>query len=464
MLFEELLKGLSSDPSAGDPSIESSPAFSDLKLALDGKQGKQMGDAEIAGVAPDYPRAVGLASELLGESKHLSLLAALCKAGTGAHGFSGLYAGLQVSREVLSKYWSNIFPVEDKEDADDPWWGRVNYLREVASDPLISSLLYDSTIVDVKRIGNFSLRDIDIAAGRREATDEEMERCNPGLIRAAFDECDSDALKRTSDSFDGILRECDALDLFIAEHISAEQVSFQNLKNIVGKYQTLFQEYAQDALANAVEETPAIENRAQTDDGSDSDSPQDAQISPIQGIQAKKDVVNTRFTERKAVLEAFDDVIAFYREHEPSSPVPILVSKAREMVHKNFFDILRDLAPQKQLNFKELTSALKEDPLRFLMVHSYESFTKNEAVVNGSDSNVSGSVSSRDDVVQTLKDIQSYYEVHEPSSPVPLILRKVRTLVTKSFLDLLAEFEAVGDEEKKPAKVLKKKAANNEAS
>jgi type VI secretion system protein ImpA len=50
---------------------------------------------------------------------------------------------------------------------------------------------------------------------------------------------------------------------------------------------------------------------------------------------------------------------------------------------------------------------------------------------------VPGEIRSPQDVVQALERICRYYEVHEPSSPVPLLLRSAQRLVSKSFLDIV---------------------------
>ena len=52
-------------------------------------------------------------------------------------------------------------------------------------------------------------------------------------------------------------------------------------------------------------------------------------------------------------------------------------------------------------------------------------------------------ITSREQVLQTLSDIQKFFEQHEPSSPIPLLVQKVRNLVPKNFMDLLVEFETV---------------------
>ena len=50
---------------------------------------------------------------------------------------------------------------------------------------------------------------------------------------------------------------------------------------------------------------------------------------------------------------------------------------------------------------------------------------------------VPGEIRSLDDVRDTLAKIRAFYAVHEPSSPVPLLLRRAERLVGKNFLDLL---------------------------
>ena len=48
-------------------------------------------------------------------------------------------------------------------------------------------------------------------------------------------------------------------------------------------------------------------------------------------------------------------------------------------------------------------------------------------------------ISRRSDVVHILDKICEYYSVHEPSSPVPLLLRRAQRLVEKSFLEILED-------------------------
>lgn len=52
---------------------------------------------------------------------------------------------------------------------------------------------------------------------------------------------------------------------------------------------------------------------------------------------------------------------------------------------------------------------------------------------------LSGSVESRQQVLQALDLVCSYYSKHEPSSPVPLLVQRVRRLVELDFLGIIAD-------------------------
>jgi type VI secretion system protein ImpA len=48
---------------------------------------------------------------------------------------------------------------------------------------------------------------------------------------------------------------------------------------------------------------------------------------------------------REDAIRALDAVVAFFRSNEPSSPVPMLVERARRLVARDFLDVLAELLP-----------------------------------------------------------------------------------------------------------------------
>jgi type VI secretion system protein ImpA len=55
-----------------------------------------------------------------------------------------------------------------------------------------------------------------------------------------------------------------------------------------------------------------------------------------------------------------------------------------------------------------------------------------------------GAIKSRQDVVRVLGQICEYYAQNEPSSPVPILLRRAQRLVSMSFLDIVRELAPAG--------------------
>lgn len=60
---------------------------------------------------------------------------------------------------------------------------------------------------------------------------------------------------------------------------------------------------------------------------------------------ARKPLVPGEIFDRDGVLRHLDQISRYYRQHEPSSPVPLLLERARKWVALDFVSILEDIAP-----------------------------------------------------------------------------------------------------------------------
>ena len=59
-------------------------------------------------------------------------------------------------------------------------------------------------------------------------------------------------------------------------------------------------------------------------------------------------------SSRQDVIHLLDRICAYYDQYEPASPVPLLLKRARQLVEKNFVEIVEDLAPQAAEQIKTL--------------------------------------------------------------------------------------------------------------
>ena len=56
------------------------------------------------------------------------------------------------------------------------------------------------------------------------------------------------------------------------------------------------------------------------------------------------------------VIRQLDVICAYYERHEPGSPVPLLLKRARDLVDKSFLEIVEDLAPDSVNQIKHIIS------------------------------------------------------------------------------------------------------------
>ena len=54
------------------------------------------------------------------------------------------------------------------------------------------------------------------------------------------------------------------------------------------------------------------------------------------------------------MIDALDRICTYYAQHEPSSPLPVLLQRARRLVGKSFIEIIEDVAPDGAGQFRHL--------------------------------------------------------------------------------------------------------------
>lgn len=453
--------------------IESSAEYQALLLAAAGRPERSMGESVIPAEPPVWSEVRQRATDLLSDPPHLSVIVHLVKADAHLSGFAGLHKSLQLMTEKLTDQWDEVLPHADPDDPEDPFYERVNHLREIAEDPAFIKSLPLLPLVTVRGIGAFSSHDVDIAGGQVSASEEELARCQEGLIRGAFEQAEILDLQTVNASMSGIIDLSVSIESLFNERAGREHaLSFVPLRTCIEKCMDRFLVHAQPRLATST---------APSSDTTEADSQiTEAHYTAEQGSDdaLKHDAA---LNNRASVCNAFDQIIRYYQQHEPSSPVPILAYRARNMVNKSFFEVLDDLAPSEKGNMPALLAALNTNPLASLMSESYLQFVSGDVIavqasthalptdeeshasvttganVQSGESVDSGAnyasgesdysgrngnfmVSSRSDAGLLLNSIEAYFNRQEPSSPVPLVVAEIRKLIPKRFTELIQEF------------------------
>jgi type VI secretion system protein ImpA len=339
---EKLLRPISEDAPSGED-ITFDPLMMDLEKLAAGTAETQFSQGE----EPDWREVRKLALELSQRSKHLHVLVLLTLASVRQEGSTGLRECLQLLRGTLETYWDSLWPNLDPDDDNDPT-ERVNLLSAISpppdafNDPLkIKERVLDMPATSSRQMGRFTLREMLKASGDLPLTEEES-KSPPDLklIRGALD--DSPQEWRAA-LHDDLLKSRDHLtqiESLLANKVGSHRApNFDVLKNIL--------RLAIKVIA------PSITGGEQNDGGAAGDADQAASAGDGSSApsRATGPSMSGDVNSQADVVRVLGKIIEYYARAEPSSPVPVLLERAKALVGLSFADIVKNLTPA---GFKQL--------------------------------------------------------------------------------------------------------------
>lgn len=281
-------------------------------------------DKENVKEPPEWGELKGRALETLMRSKDLRVLAYLAAALLRTDGVPAYCATLTVASEWLEKFWPNLYPVLDEDDAI----ARRNALNCFADPMAMLDRLRRIALVESRQHGRFGQRDVDIATGQSPPGKGEA-KPDEKAINAAFAEMPLDQLKSLEQSTANASTAVKAIDGKMRGEGGPEVApDFEPLSQLLVKMNRLLKGHLAQR-PDAIE--PAAEEAA--------DGPAEAGAGPVRGFTGG--VIKTR----SEAVKALDLVQEYFRVNEPSSPVPMFLERAKRLVSKDFLEVLADIAP-----------------------------------------------------------------------------------------------------------------------
>ncbi|MBI5017328.1 MAG: type VI secretion system protein TssA [Deltaproteobacteria bacterium] len=327
---EKLLEPISAEQPSGDD-LEYDPAFAELERVAKGKLEQQFGDTIIPAEEPDWRDVQAKALDLLHRTKDLRVGVYLVRALVRTQGLEGLSDSLAVLRGFVEHNWDDVHPRLDPDDDNDPTV-RVNTLAALSDADAVLRPVREAPLVSSRALGRFSLRDVQVATGALPAPPDGRV---PELatIDAAFTDTELADLQATARTVDAALEAASAIETQVSDRVGAgEGVNLGELTKLLkAARHVVTDRLARRGVAepNAVPQTESEAPMATVGTASAVAPPQAS--GPIRS--------------RDDALRALDMVCDYFNQNEPSSPVPLLLQRAKRLVSKSFLDIVRDLAP-----------------------------------------------------------------------------------------------------------------------
>ncbi|MGF6093361.1 type VI secretion system protein TssA [Pseudomonas sp. 18175] len=325
-----LLTAVSATSPCGED-MEYDADFLQLERAAKGQPERSMGDAILPAEPPEWRSIQQQSLDLLQRSKDLRITHFLVQSALALQGIAGFAEALALINALLRDYWAELHPRLDADDDNDPTV-RINALTGLTCDTNIR-LLRESILTRSRTFGPVSLRAALNASGLQNFADEQL---GAQQLNAAFLDSDPEQLQATRDALSAARAACEAIEEQVNDQVgSAQGVDLSALKQPLKQaLQILNQAVPGSSVPEAVSEdsAPSVEYAAAP-----------AAPRPVGDIASRDDV-----------LRSLDKILAYYTRHEPSSPLPVLLNRAKNLVHADFAAIVRNLIPDGMSQFENL--------------------------------------------------------------------------------------------------------------
>lgn len=331
------LPDLAPDHPAGE-NLEFDPAFAELERLAAGKPEQQYGATIVPAEEPEWRQVAAAAAALMDRTYDLRVMTHLATARLHAEGIGAYAATLALARHAVEARWDSVHPQLDPEDDLDPTL-RANALLGLAAPTRVLRALRHMPLARSPRAGTVCWRDTAVTAGTMEPLPD-APKLTEAAIAGAFRETDAGAL--------ALLREAVASASLSVAAIPAafDAAAGHGTGPDFTDLARLLRDIGQVLAAHAPTFGPTFGTAPPDADPSPIDPAPDAST-PRSAPATRANTIATMGppTTRAEAMRLLDLVIEFYETTEPSSPLPLLVARARRLADMGFMDILRDMAP-----------------------------------------------------------------------------------------------------------------------
>jgi len=358
-------------------------------------------------------------NELLAKSRDLRILVLASKFYILSDNLSGFVDAVIAMRDLLGAQWAFCHPNE--QGGGDAL--RSAFLATLDDLPTVVLPLQNAPLIVDKRLGSLSMRSIQVANKKIPAQPDET-LGDPDTILGAFQRFepfdDVVAVKLRLEAVKAALKD---IHQFFVDKVGYEVApGFRRLPELLD---TIL------AFLNGI-----VGARAEAD-GAATQAPDAAQSEPGQtGNVANAASAGEELASVKEASNALEGIFAYYSATEPSSPARLLIKQAHQLVGKTFVEAMQVLAPGLSQEAKISIGGDAPFTLDFAQLSALADVTATDL---GEAEAKIFSITTRAQATALMLSVERFYRRNEPSSPIPLLLERARTFVSKDFAGLMKE-------------------------
>jgi type VI secretion system protein ImpA len=260
----------------------------------------------------------------------LRIVVVLTKAWLHQQGLAGLARGLAFLQQLLSLRWGSVHPQLGAQGDTDGLM-RVNALRGLCDARSVLAPLRAAGLVRARGLRTLSLRDLEQALAAKSQPDGSA--TDMTLVEASFIGCDLEELAQTQRTAADARAAALALEQLFAEHHTPAVLRLSELVAQLDAIEAQLGPRVRARRAALVVHEPEPEAAEVV-----------AESAPGATVLVRAPR-NGAVQSREEVVRELDRLCAYYDTHEPSSPVPILLRRAKRVAGMSFMELVRELAP-----------------------------------------------------------------------------------------------------------------------
>ena len=260
--------------------------------------------------------------EALAKSKDFRLLTHLASAVVRTDGFTAFVETLTIGARWLELWIDAVFPLVDEDGIL-----RRSALNGFADRMAMVDGVRRAPILTHRQLGSVSIRDIEIVTGHLIPAEGETGTVTEAQLEGLFAATPVEDLRALHDQLNEAVTSLKSMEQAVSVRSGAQAAPdfstlavplARTLKRVADHLAT-----RADAVAEATPGAASGEAAAVTD------------VAAIGTVRNRQDATR-----------ALDAVAAFFRTNEPSSPIPLLIERAKRLVAKDFLEVLAELAPE----------------------------------------------------------------------------------------------------------------------
>lgn len=306
--LDDLMTAVSAESVAG-PDLAYDPKRQEIEAAFEAARLADRGEGE----APDWPAIIKSIKEQGKLTKDTTLAVYLARAGARAQQLSEVALGCAFLAGMFETWWKEIHPSLQEYG----FQGRKGACESLVAFSDFLGPLRRVVLVSHPRLGQFTAEQIEAFANQGDAAE------NVGMFRAALaeiDQADIMASLKTLEEIRGAITRVDA--------VLTANAGEDTATNFAPAYEAL------DSIHKALVAVTGVGAPA----APEAETPQNGEAPQASALKGAVE-------SRAEVIRAMELIIDYYSRHEPGSPIPLVVERAKAWVNMDFLSILNDINP-----------------------------------------------------------------------------------------------------------------------